>query len=74
MGASADVRAAWVRFPELAIELLEQRYTRLAAHRYLYESAGGTFRRELTVDDHGFVVDYPGLWIAHHDTTHDRTR
>jgi uncharacterized protein len=60
----ANVCAAWVRFPELTIEPLEQRYTRLAAHRYLYESTGGTFRRELTVDDHGFVIDYPGLWIA----------
>lgn len=63
------MRAAWVRFPELSIEPLEQRYTRLAPHRYLYESAGGTFRRELTVDDNGFAVDYSGLWIAHqHDT------
>jgi uncharacterized protein len=63
IGARADVRAAWVRFPELTLEVLEQSYTRLAELTYLYESAGGTFRRELTVNSDGFVVDYPGLWI-----------
>ena len=64
VGATAVVRAAWVRFPELATELLEQAYTRLTADHYLYESAGGAFRRELIVDRTGFVSDYPGLWRA----------
>ena len=64
VGASAAVRAAWVRFPELTTEVLEQVYTRLSPERYLYESAGGSFRRELVVDPVGFVLDYPGLWRA----------
>ena len=64
VGASAPVRAAWVRFPELSLELLEQVYTRTAARTYVYESAGGAFRRELAVDSTGFVLDYPGLWVA----------
>jgi hypothetical protein len=62
MGARANVRAAWVRFPELTLEVLEQTYTRMAELTYLYESAGGEFKRELTVNSDGFVVDYPGLW------------
>jgi uncharacterized protein len=62
VGASAAVRAAWIRFPELTTEVLEQTYTRLSPERYLYESAGGSFRRELTVDALGFVLDYPDLW------------
>ena len=62
IGESAEVRAAWTRFPEFTMELLEQRYTRLAESTYLYESAGGTFKRELTVNADGFVIDYPGLW------------
>ena len=41
-----------------------QSYTRIAAERYLYESGGGAFRRELTVDDRCLVVNYPGLWEA----------
>jgi uncharacterized protein len=64
VGASARVRAAWLRFPELTLDVLEQVYTRRGADRYLYESAGGAFRRELTVDASGLVLDYPGLWIA----------
>ncbi len=63
-GGSASVRAAWVRFPELTVEVLEQVYTRRSADRYLYESGNGAFRRELTIDESGLVVEYPGLWIA----------
>jgi hypothetical protein len=64
VGASAPVRAAWVRFPDLTTEVLEQVYTRVAPERYLYESAAGTFRRELTVDAQGFVLHYPDFWRA----------
>jgi uncharacterized protein len=64
VGESAPVRAAWVRFPALTTEVLEQVYTRRGDDRYLYTSAGGAFRRELVVDDRGFVLDYPGLWRA----------
>lgn len=60
----AHVRAAWVQIPALRVEVLEQDYTRLDAGRYLYESVGGKFRRELTVNEHGLVLDYPGLWVA----------
>jgi uncharacterized protein len=64
VGAHALVRAAWVRFPELTVEVLEQSYVRVASDRYQYESAGGAFRRELTVDDFGAVIEYPGFWRA----------
>ena len=64
VGSSAQVRAAWLRFPELNLEALQQIYTRVSANRYLYESADGTFRRELTVDETGLVLDYPGLWTT----------
>ncbi|HTE47906.1 MAG TPA: putative glycolipid-binding domain-containing protein [Gemmatimonadaceae bacterium] len=72
VGEHASVRAAWVRFPELTIELLEQTYTRIGETTYLYESAGGAFRRELSVNRDGFVLDYPGLWSAEAATTDDR--
>lgn len=64
VGMRAAVRAAWVRFPELTTEVLEQVYTRLTQEQYLYESGGGAFRRELVVDEVGFVLEYPGLWHA----------
>jgi hypothetical protein len=61
VGESADVTAAWVRFPELSVRPLRQRYVRLDANRYRYESDTG-FSAELTVDDHGLVTLYPGGW------------
>lgn len=63
-GASADVRAAWLRFPELVLAPLSQRYERLAGDRYRYESGGGRFVRELEVTPTGFVTLYPDFWVA----------
>ena len=63
IGASAEVRAAWVKFPQLTVEVLDQTYTRLSEWVYLYESAGGMFKREITINEDGFVVDYPGFWM-----------
>lgn len=62
IGESVAVTALWVRFPELTLEPLPQRYTRLSAIRYRYESAGGAFVAELEVDDLGLVVTYEGGW------------
>jgi hypothetical protein len=61
VGESAEVAAAWLRFPSLEFRRLDQRYTRLAERRYRYESEGG-FVAELEVDEAGLVVDYPGGW------------
>ena len=69
VGGRAEVRAAWVRFPELTLEVLDQAYTRVGSASYLYESAGGEFRRELSVNAAGFVVDYPEYWRAEATTT-----
>jgi hypothetical protein len=62
IGESVPVTAAWVRFPELTIEPLPQRYIRLAVRRYRYESAGGAFVAEIEVDDLGLVTTYEGGW------------
>jgi hypothetical protein len=61
---SARVRAAWVRFPQFTLEVLEQTYTRIGPDTYRYESANGKFRRDLTVDAAGFILDYPEFWRA----------
>jgi uncharacterized protein len=62
IGEAVAVTAAWVRFPELTIEPLPQRYIRLADRRYRYESAGGAFVAEIEVDDLGLVTTYEGGW------------
>jgi hypothetical protein len=59
VGTSATIKAAWVRFPELTVELAAQTYTRLDPDTYRY--ASGTFEGELTVDDDGLVIDY-AVW------------
>ena len=64
VGESAEVSAAWLRFPEMALERLDQRYTRVSESSYRYESGGGSFVRELSVSPDGIVQDYPGLWRA----------
>lgn len=61
IGASAPVRAAWLRFPSFRLELLEQVYRRTGETAYRYESAGGAFTADLEVDAAGFVTRYPGL-------------
>ena len=63
-GESADVRTAWLRFPSFALELLEQRYTRLAGDRVRYESFTTNFIAELRISPNGFVLDYENIWTA----------
>ena len=62
IGESAEVKAAWLRFPGFRLELLPQQYRRLDETTYRYESAGGQFVTDLKVNRSGFVVVYPGLW------------
>ncbi|MDQ4079666.1 MAG: putative glycolipid-binding domain-containing protein [Gemmatimonadota bacterium] len=61
-GESRDVNAAWVKFPELAVEPLRQRYVRTDERRYRYASRGGEFTADIDVDEMGIVVRYPPLW------------
>jgi uncharacterized protein len=61
LGQSREVTAAWLKFPDLTLEILPQRYTRLAPQRYRYQSGTG-FSAELLVDDLGLVTAYPGGW------------
>ena len=61
-GESRDVSAAWVKFPELTLEPLPQRYVRTEEGRYRYASRGGEFTADIDVDDVGLVIRYPPLW------------
>jgi hypothetical protein len=61
VGGSESVIAAWVKFPELTVQPLSQRYTRLGKDTYRYESNTG-FSAEIVVDDLGMVTTYPGGW------------
>lgn len=62
VGQESVVKAAWLRFPSLALEPLDQVYRRVSDRAYHFESGGGTFTAELELDDLGFVTLYPGLF------------
>jgi hypothetical protein len=62
VGETAKITVAYIAFPQLTVALDLQRYTRLTTDRYRYESLDSDFVREITVDAHGFVITYPGLF------------
>jgi hypothetical protein len=58
----AEVRAAWLPFPGLALEPLQQSYLREKERTYRYASAGARFVRSLEVNSAGLVTSYPDFW------------
>ena len=64
IGESAPVRSAWLRFPELRLEPLEQTYAREAERTYRYRALvdGEPFIARLDTDAFGRVLQYEGLW------------
>jgi uncharacterized protein len=60
VGEAADLQMAWVQFPGLEVIASAQRYRRLAADRWHFET--GDFQAELLVDPDGLVLDYGGLF------------
>ena len=63
-GQTAEVIAAWLRFPSFQLQPLSQVYTRLSEFTYRYSSDGGRFVADLTVTEFGLVTSYPGIWEA----------
>lgn len=67
VGESTDITTAHLALPEFTVTTDPQRYTRLSEREYLYESRDSDFRRTITVDDHGLVIAYPGLFERQDD-------
>ncbi|MBN8470288.1 putative glycolipid-binding domain-containing protein [Corallococcus exiguus] len=61
-GASAEIRAAWVKFPALEVVPARQGYTRAGPARYRYESLESGFNAMLDVDTDGLPIEYAGIW------------
>jgi uncharacterized protein len=62
-GLRADIRAIYLRFPDLSVTIDRQRYTWLKRGRhYRYESLDRDFVRDIDIDVDGLVVTYPGLF------------
>jgi uncharacterized protein len=66
IGDNALVRSAWLRFPELRLEPLDETYTRETDRSFRYRAMvdGEPFVARLDVDAFGRVLRYEGLWEA----------
>jgi len=58
-GVAHRISVAWVLLPSLEVIQADQIYTAMDDGRVRFASE--TFSADLTVDDDGFVLDYPGL-------------
>ena len=62
-GERRVIRVAYVRVPELSVNAVEQAYTCIEPNRrYRYEGLDTAFTADITVDEDGLVLDYPGLF------------
>ena len=65
VGERAEAPAAYVRAVDFRVERLEQSYLRLedegGRRRYDYASPAFDFYAVLVYDEHGLVLDYPGI-------------
>ena len=66
-GQAAEVRSAWLQWPERRLTPLTQRYACRSRTEYGYEAdlpGPSLFRAELRVHPQGWVLDYGGIWQA----------
>jgi len=61
-GEAAEITAAWVRLPALAVEPSHQRYERLGEQEYRYTNLDSGFSAIVTVDRLALPVSYEGVW------------
>lgn len=62
VGEAAEIKVAYILVPELSLRAAPQRYTRRAERLWRFDGLDIDFTADITVDDDGFVVDYPGLF------------
>jgi hypothetical protein len=66
LGETAIIDVAYISLPTLSCTHVQQRYTHFSddehSHTYRYESLDTNFQADITVDDNGLVLDYPGLF------------
>lgn len=62
IGETRRFRMAYIPADTLEPFATEQIYTRLGERLYRFETADGSFSADISVDENGFVTDYPGLF------------
>jgi uncharacterized protein len=59
--SSFEFLMAWVSVPDLAVHASRQGYTGLSDGVVRFDSLDGSFTAEITFDEDGLVLDYPGI-------------
>jgi hypothetical protein len=58
-----EIQVIYIDLLETEIKLVRQKYTRLSKAEYHYENIPNDFEAKITVDESGFVIDYPSLFV-----------
>lgn len=61
IGGSELIKVIYIDVFE-GIRTVQQKYTRLSASTYKYENVPNDFEAVITMDDAGFILEYPGLF------------
>jgi hypothetical protein len=62
VGEQAEAPVAYLDFPSMALERLEQRYHRQSPTTYAYQAPRFEYEGILAVSESGWITHYPGLW------------
>lgn len=60
---SQEISVIYMDLVARTIKPVRQKYTRIAANTYHYENVPNDFEADIVVDERGFVLDYPGLFV-----------
>ena len=62
-GETREIQVLYCNLLELQLIPVRQKYTCVSATEYHYENVPNNFEANIQVDDSGFVVDYPALFV-----------
>lgn len=60
---SQEIKVIYFDILEQSVKAVRQKYTRLSDSAYHYENVPNDFEATIQVDNEGFVVDYPSLFV-----------
>jgi hypothetical protein len=62
-GQSREIKVLYLDLLAKEIKPVQQKYSRISSFEYHYENVPNDFEATIAVDESGFVVDYPPLFV-----------